>query len=59
MNTHAMIVSGSREGMKDALLWIMLEYWDQYIELGLKQTKSQVEAVSRWKQTASRLKCLH
>ena len=38
---------------EDALLWIMLEYWDQYIELGLKQTKSQVEAVSRWKQTAS------
>ena len=39
----------TREGIVDALLWLMLKYWDDYIEKGLKQTASQFKATLQWK----------
>jgi hypothetical protein len=38
-----------REGMSDALLWVMLNSWDKYVEFGLKPTATQVRDASKWK----------
>ena len=39
----------TREGIVDGLLWLMLRYWDDYVEKGLKQTQSQFQATLQWK----------